>query len=116
MLGGEVQLHLVPIVERAMSCARCECQSLAGLMLGRTSSIVGIFSHNLWHRRTSWSSSTLDFFYCHHVDLRPPEDGIIGGWDMQDAELHDDNEWIGTDWKFNHALRTCLVPIKSIEK
>jgi len=52
----------------------------------------------------------------HHVDPRPPENGVVGGWDVQDAELHDDIKWIGTNLEFNHAERTCLVPVESIEK
>ena len=52
----------------------------------------------------------------HHVDPRPPDNGVVGGWDVQDAELYDDIEWIGADREFNHAGRMCLVLVEFVEK
>jgi len=52
----------------------------------------------------------------HHVDPWPPENGIVGEWDVQDAEVYDDIEWIDTDWELNHAEGASLVPIESQEK
>ena len=41
----------------------------------------------------------------YHVDPWPPETGIVGGLDVQNAELCVDIEWIGTDWKLNDRAK-----------
>ena len=41
----------------------------------------------------------------HHVDPQPPENGIVGGCVIQDAEFRDDIVWIGMDRELNHAGR-----------
>jgi len=52
----------------------------------------------------------------HHVDPWPPEDRVIGGLDVNNAELRDDIEWISVDWELNHAGGTGLIFVESVEK
>jgi len=51
----------------------------------------------------------------HHVDPWSSKNGIVGDGTFK-IELRDDIEWISTNWQLNHAGRTCLVPVESIEK
>ena len=39
----------------------------------------------------------------HHVNPRPPKDGVVGGLDVEDIEFHDDVEMIGANWELNRA-------------
>ena len=84
----------------------------SGCFLHPTWSLSGFCSNCSGHRLVAlWGISTTDdrltgpLLSC---GPRPPEDGVIGEWDVHDAELRDDIEWIGTDWEFSHEHASFL--------
>ena len=50
------------------------------------------------------------------MDQWPPEDGIVGRFDVKDVELCDDVVWIRSDRELDCAGGTCFAFVKSIEK
>ena len=52
--------------------------------------------------------------YSHHVDPCPPKDGVIGRFDIKDAELYDDIVWICSDRKLDYVGSTGFAPVESI--
>ena len=54
--------------------------------------------------------------HSHHVDQRPPEDGIVGELDIEDTELCDNVERIRADWEFDCVGGTSFTPVKTVEE
>ena len=52
----------------------------------------------------------------HQVDPWPPDDGIVGRFDVEDAEFHDDVVWICSDGELDFSERKGFTPVESIEK
>jgi len=50
------------------------------------------------------------------VDPRPPEDGIVGGLNIENTKLCDDVEKVPANWELNRARETSFTPIKTLEK
>jgi len=49
----------------------------------------------------------------HHVDLQPPEDGVVGELDVEDTELCDDVEMVRANWELDRAGERATLPSKS---
>ena len=54
--------------------------------------------------------------HSHHVNSRPPEDGVVGGLDIKDTKLCDDVERVRANWELDRAWRTGFSPIKIVEE
>ena len=52
----------------------------------------------------------------HHVDPRPPENGVVGGLDVEDTKLCDDVERICADWELDRAGGTGFAPVKTVKE
>ena len=52
----------------------------------------------------------------HYIDLRSPEDGVVGGLDVKDIELYEDDEQICVDWELDRAKGTGFTPVETVEK
>ena len=50
----------------------------------------------------------------HRVDPRPPEDGVVGGLDVENTKLYDDIERIRVDWELDRARGTDFTPVKIV--
>jgi len=52
----------------------------------------------------------------HHMSPWPPEDNVVGRFDVKDAELRDNVVWIRSDGERDCSLRARLALVKSKEK
>ena len=50
------------------------------------------------------------------MDPWPPEDGVVGRFGIEDAELRDDVVWIRSNRELDCSERTGFAPVESIEK
>ena len=50
------------------------------------------------------------------MDPRPPEDGIVGGLDVEDTEFCDDVKRVRANWELDCVRGTGFAPVKIVEE